>query len=310
MRIEDELGYIEVLRTLVTKAETTPKRDDRTGVGTSSVFGVQLKFDLSGDVIPLMRSKFVAYKAVMAELVWFLLGSTNNLVLNQLGATIWDEWADYDGNLGPIYGAMWRDWGLEGQIDQIYNLVRGLKNQPFSRRHIVTGWDPKLLPEEGVSHADNISNGKQVLPPCHVLQQYYVEELEDGTKVLHSQLYQRSADWFIGTPFNIASYGALLILVAKATGMKTGTFTYTVGDAHLYSNHVSQAKQQLRNSLSLVPGVAAKLEYKDDTLVNLISTPIGDITDDEWIRIIKDFDTLYVVSKYNHMGRLKAPIAV
>lgn len=197
-------------------------REDRTGVGTISMFGTQTVYDLENG-FPLITTKKVHFKSVVAELLWMLSGSTN---INDLDASIWNEWADEDGSLGPVYGAQWRMWG-ETLIDQIANVVDSIRNDPMSRRHIVTAWNPADL-------------DAMALPPCHMMFQFYVQ---DGK--LSCMLYQRSADLFLGVPFNIASYALLTHIVANLCGLGVGEFIHTIGDAHIYLNHVDQVREQL-----------------------------------------------------------------
>jgi thymidylate synthase len=207
---------------------TGVKKSDRTGTGTISVFGHQMRFDLAAG-FPLLTTKKLHTKSIIIELLWFLKGDTNIAYLKENGVSIWDEWADENGDLGPVYGHQWRSWpaGNGGQIDQITNLIAGLKKNPDSRRHIVTAWNPAEVDQ-------------MALPPCHCLFQFYVA---DGK--LSCQLYQRSADIFLGVPFNIASYALLTMMVAQVTGLKLGEFVHTLGDAHIYSNHLEQAHIQL-----------------------------------------------------------------
>jgi thymidylate synthase len=218
-----ELQYLALLKQLLDKADGEP-REDRTGTGTYSVFGRQMRFDLSLG-FPLLTTKKVNWRPVVEELKWFLRGETN---IDTLDATIWDEWADEDGNLGPIYGKQWRAWeGVEGFIDQIEQAIKTLKTNPTSRRIIVSAWNVADLP-------------RMRLSPCHVMFQFYVDKGK-----LSCQLYQRSADIFLGVPFNIASYALLTHLIARECGLEVGDFVHTFGDLHLYSNHVEQAREQL-----------------------------------------------------------------
>ncbi|HUW92521.1 MAG TPA: thymidylate synthase [Bacteroidales bacterium] len=204
------------------------EKRDRTGTGTISTFGYQMRFDLSGS-FPLMTTKKLHLKSIIHELLWFLSGSTNVKYLQDNGVRIWNEWAGPDGNLGPVYGYQWRSWpAADGtHIDQITSVVRSLKANPDSRRHIVSAWNPGEI-------------DKMALPPCHILFQFYVAEGR-----LSCQLYQRSADIFLGVPFNIASYALLTLMVAQVTGYKPGEFIHTLGDAHIYLNHTEQVKLQL-----------------------------------------------------------------
>ncbi len=209
------------------------RRDDRTGTGTLGVFGRQMRFDLSKG-FPLLTTKKLHRKSIIVELLWFLRGETNVRWLQDRGVSIWDEWADADGELGPVYGKQWRSWTApDGRvIDQIVNLVEGLKTNPNSRRHIVSAWNPAEVED-------------MALPPCHCLFQFFVAPDGNGGGKLSCQLYQRSADVFLGVPFNIASYALLTMMVAKVCGLQPGEFVHTLGDAHLYLNHLDQARLQL-----------------------------------------------------------------
>jgi thymidylate synthase len=220
-----EWQYLNLLRDIL---ETGARRDDRTGTGTLGVFGRQMRFDLAKG-FPLLTTKKLHLRSIIVELLWFLRGETNIRWLKENGVSIWDEWADVEGELGPVYGKQWRSWAApNGQsIDQIQRLIEGLKTNPNSRRHIVSAWNPADIED-------------MALPPCHCLFQFFVA---DGK--LSCQLYQRSADVFLGVPFNIASYALLTHMVAEVTGLKPGEFIHTFGDAHLYLNHVDQAELQL-----------------------------------------------------------------
>lgn len=211
-------------------------REDRTGVGTSSLFGRQIRFDLRKG-FPLLTTKRVHIRAVIHELLWFLSGSTNVAYLQDRGIKIWDDWADEGGDLGPIYGHQWRSWSTPNgeTVDQIANVIEGIRTQPYSRRHIVSAWNPADIPD-------------MALPPCHVLFQFYVDNGE-----LSCQLYQRSADIFLGVPFNIASYALLTQMVAQVTGLSPGEFVHTFGDVHLYLNHFEQAEKQLARGVRPLP---------------------------------------------------------
>jgi thymidylate synthase len=224
--------YLSLLRDVV---DNGCDKADRTGVGTRSVFGRQLRFDLA-DGFPLVTTKRVHAKSVIAELLWFLSGSTNKNWLNEQGVTIWDEWAAPDGELGPIYGAQWRSWPTPdgGTIDQLAQVVDLLRRDRDSRRLVVSAWNPAQLPAPGVSPADNAAAGRMALAPCHCLFQFYVQ---DGR--LSCQLYQRSADLFLGVPFNIASYALLTHMVAQQTDLLPGEFVHSFGDLHLYRNHLT-----------------------------------------------------------------------
>ncbi|GAA5525188.1 thymidylate synthase [Microbulbifer aestuariivivens] len=217
------------------------RKSDRTGTGTVSVFGYQMRFDL-GEGFPLVTTKKLHLRSIIHELLWFLQGDTNIGYLQEHGVRIWDGWATDSGDLGPVYGHQWRSWPTADgrQIDQIADLVEQLKTRPDSRRLIVSAWNPADLPDEGVSPSDNAAAGRMALAPCHALFQFYVA---DGK--LSCQLYQRSADIFLGVPFNIASYSLLTLMLAQVCGLKPGDFIHTFGDAHLYLNHLQQVEEQL-----------------------------------------------------------------
>ena len=225
--------------------DTGLRKPDRTGTGTRSLFGQQIRFDLAAG-FPLVTTKKVHVKSVVHELLWFLQGSTNVRYLNEHGVTIWDEWAGPDGELGPVYGRQWRSWPTPdgGHVDQISNLVAGLKRDPDSRRHIVSAWNVGELDE-------------MALPPCHCLFQFYV-----GEGRLSCQLYQRSADLFLGVPFNIASYALLTLMVAQVTGLEPGEFVHSFGDVHLYENHLEQADLQLTRAPRPLPRMEINPEVK------------------------------------------------
>ncbi|NRP19693.1 Thymidylate synthase [Ensifer adhaerens] len=221
-------------------------RGDRTGTGTRSVFGYQMRFDLA-EGFPVLTTKKLHLRSIIHELLWFLKGETNIAYLKDNGVSIWDEWADENGDLGPVYGYQWRSWPApDGRhIDQIAGLVESLKTNPNSRRHIVSAWNPALVDE-------------MALPPCHCLFQFYVA---DGK--LSCQLYQRSADIFLGVPFNIASYALLTMMVAQVTGLKPGDFVHTFGDAHIYHNHFDQARLQLARTPKTLPTMQINPDVKD-----------------------------------------------
>ena len=231
-------NYLDLLQTILDKGT---EKSDRTGTGTLSLFGYQLRFDLS-EGFPAVTTKKLHFKSIIHELLWFLAGETNIRYLNENGVRIWDEWATDDGELGPVYGAQWRNWvAPDGRhIDQISRLLDDLRDRPDSRRHIVSAWNPALLPDETRSPKDNAAAGLQALPPCHTMFQFHVA---DGR--LSCQLYQRSADVFLGVPFNIASYSLLTMMIAQVVGLKPGDFVHTFGDVHIYLNHVDQVKTQL-----------------------------------------------------------------
>jgi thymidylate synthase len=222
------------------------KKEDRTGTGTYSVFGHQMRFNLA-EGFPLMTTKKLHTRSIFHELLWFLKGDTNIAYLKENGVSIWDEWADENGNLGPVYGYQWRSWpNPDGtSTDQIVNLVNGLKNNPNSRRHIVSAWNPSFIEE-------------MALPPCHCLFQFYVAEGK-----LSCQLYQRSCDTFLGVPFNIASYALLVHMIAQVCDLEVGDFVWTGGDVHLYTNHVEQAKLQLTREHRSLPTLKLNPNVKD-----------------------------------------------
>ncbi len=211
---------------------------DRTGTGTKSVFGYQMRFDLS-EGFPMVTTKKLHLKSIIHELLWFLKGDTNVRYLQENGVRIWNEWADEHGDLGPVYGHQWRNWNSE-EIDQIKEVIQTLKHNPDSRRMLVSAWNPSVLPDTSVSFNENVANGKAALPPCHAFFQFYVAEGK-----LSCQLYQRSADVFLGVPFNIASYALLTMMMAQVCGYKPGDFVHTFGDAHIYTNHFEQLELQL-----------------------------------------------------------------
>jgi thymidylate synthase len=245
--------YLDLMRRAL---DTGTAKTDRTGTGTLSVFGHQMRFDLA-DGFPLVTTKKIHLKSVIHELLWFIAGDTNIAYLKRNGVSIWDEWADESGDLGPVYGAQWRSWPTAdgGTIDQLRQVLEQIRSKPDSRRLIVTAWNPAEV-------------DKMALPPCHCLFQFYVA---DGK--LSCQLYQRSADIFIGVPFNIASYALLTMMVAQVSGLKPGEFVHTFGDAHLYSNHVEQARLQLQREprplprLVLNPEVGSLFDFVYDDVV-------------------------------------------
>lgn len=234
-------------------------KTDRTGTGTHAIFGHQMRFDLS-EGFPLLTTKRLHLRSIIYELLWFLQGDTNIAYLQDNKVSIWDEWATEDGELGPVYGEQWRSWkGPNGEvIDQITQVIDAIKTQPDSRRLVVTAWNPAVLPDTSVSPRENAALGRQALPPCHCLFQFYVA---DGK--LSCQLYQRSGDIFLGVPFNIASYSLLTLMVAQVCGLEPGDFVHTLGDAHLYSNHLEQADEQLKRTPGVLPRVRLNPEVKD-----------------------------------------------
>ncbi len=252
--------YLELLDHVLT---TGVRKADRTGTGTRSVFGYQMRFDLA-DGFPLVTTKKLHVRSIVHELLWFLRGETNVQYLREHGVTIWDEWADADGELGPVYGKQWRNWqSAEGAVDQMREVVGAIKTNPDSRRLIVSAWN--------VGEIDQMA-----LPPCHLLFQFYVAEGR-----LSCQMYQRSADVFLGVPFNIASYALLAMMVAQATDLQPGDFVHTLGDAHLYENHLEQAQLQLTRqprplpTMRLNPAVTDlfSFQFEDFTLENYDSHP-------------------------------------
>jgi thymidylate synthase len=261
--------YLDLLSHVL---DTGTDRGDRTGTGTRSVFGHQMRFDLD-DGFPVLTTKKLHLKSIIHELLWFLSGDTNIAYLNQHGVTIWDEWADGNGNLGPVYGSQWRSWPTPdgGSIDQIAQLVDQIRTNPESRRLIVSAWNPAEI-------------GEMALPPCHCLFQFYVAEGR-----LSCQLYQRSADIFLGVPFNIASYALLTMMVAQVTGLRPGEFVHTLGDAHLYHNHFMQARLQLTRTPKPLPTMRINPDVAD-----LFAFRYGDFS----------------LEGYEADASIKAPIAV
>lgn len=263
-----ERAYLDLLRDVL---ENGTEQDDRTGVGTRSVFGRQLRCDLS-EGFPLLTTKKVHFRSIAIELLWFLRGETNVKWLQERGVKIWDEWADENGELGPVYGKQWRRWeGPDGtEIDQLSDLLEQIRTNPASRRLIVSGWNPVDVPS-------------MALPPCHTLYQFHV-----ANGKLNCQLYQRSADMFLGAPFNIASYALLTMMVAKVCGLQPGEYIHTFGDAHIYSNHIDQVHEQLSRTPRALPTLTLNpdandlfnFDYKDMTLNDydphpLIKAPIA-----------------------------------
>ena len=258
--------YLDLVRRALNEGAV---KGDRTGTGTRSVFGHQMRFDLS-EGFPLVTTKKIHLKSVIHELLWFIKGDTNIEYLNDNGVRIWNEWADENGNLGPVYGHQWRNWNSEG-VDQLINVIETLKTNPNSRRMLVSAWNPSVLPDTTKSFSENVANGKAALPPCHAFFQFYVA---DGK--LSCQLYQRSADIFLGVPFNIASYALLTEMMAQVCGYQSGEFIHTLGDAHIYTNHMEQLALQLSRdpkplpTLKLNPNVSDLLafEYEDIEILN------------------------------------------
>jgi thymidylate synthase len=261
--------YLDLLQNILDKGS---RKSDRTGTGTISLFGYQMRFDLA-DGFPAVTTKKLHFKSIIHELLWFLNGDTNIRYLNEHGVTIWNEWATEEGELGPVYGAQWRNWiAPDGRrIDQITQLLEDIRDRPDSRRHIVSAWNPALLPDESLSPRENAALGRQALPPCHTMFQFNVT---DGR--LSCQLYQRSADVFLGVPFNIASYALLTMMVAQVVGLEPGDFVHTFGDVHIYLNHLEQVETQLSRKpfplprMQINPGVQDlfAFRYEDFELQN------------------------------------------
>ncbi len=231
-------------------------KQDRTGTGTKSVFGYQMRFDLS-EGFPMVTTKKLHLKSIVYELLWFLNGDTNIKYLQENGVRIWNDWADENGDLGPVYGHQWRNWNNE-DIDQISEIIHTLKTNPDSRRMLVSAWNPSVLPNTSISFSENVANGKAALPPCHAFFQFYV-----GDGKLSCQLYQRSADIFLGVPFNIASYALFTMMMAQVCGYLPGEFIHTFGDAHIYSNHKEQIDLQLSRIPNTLPKLLINPEVKD-----------------------------------------------
>jgi len=274
--------YLELLAHVRSKGI---KKGDRTGTGTLSVFGHQMRFDLA-EGFPLVTTKKVHLKSIIHELLWFLQGDTNIRYLKENGVSIWDEWATAAGDLGPVYGYQWRSWpSPDGTaIDQIAELVQQLKTRPNSRRLIVSAWNPAQLPDEGISPQANAEQGKMALAPCHAFFQFYVAEGR-----LSCQMYQRSADIVLGVPFNIASYALLTMMLAQVTGLEAGEFIHTLGDAHIYLNHLEQADLQLTRQPLPLPTMKINREVTDIFAFRY-----------------EDFELI----NYRHHDPIKAPIAV
>lgn len=246
-------AYKDLLNHILTHGHS---KDDRTGTGTISVFGYQLRHNLQ-EGFPLLTTKKIHLKSVIYELLWFLKGDTNIYYLTEHGVRIWNEWADEKGDLGPVYGAQWRNWNGEG-IDQIAEVLHTLKTNPDSRRMVVSAWNPSVMPDTSVSFAENVVHNKAALPPCHALFQFYVM---DGR--LSCQLYQRSADAFLGVPFNIASYALLTQMMAHVTGLQVGEFVHSFGDLHIYKNHLEQVELQLSREPRPLPTMKLNEKVKD-----------------------------------------------
>ena len=248
--------YLQLLQDILAKGD---RKEDRTGTGTISLFGYQMRFDLAQG-FPCMTTKKLHLRSIIHELLWFLKGDTNVAYLNENGVSIWDEWADENGSLGPVYGAQWRDWlAPDGRhIDQMKLLLDDLRDKPHSRRHIISAWNPAVLPDESRSPQDNARAGLQALPPCHTMFQFHVA---DGR--LSCQMYQRSADVFLGVPFNIASYALLTMMIAQVVGLEPGDFILSLGDAHIYMNHLEQVNLQLSRETFPLPVMQINPDRKD-----------------------------------------------
>lgn len=248
--------YLDLMRHI---RDQGVRKEDRTGTGTVSVFGYQMRFDLAQG-FPLVTTKKCHLRSIIHELLWFLKGDTNIAYLKDNGVSIWDGWATEDGDLGPVYGKQWRSWeGPDGKVvDQISELVEQIKTNPDSRRLLVSAWNPTVLPDTRFSPSENAKQGRQALPPCHCLFQFYVL---DGK--LSCQLYQRSADVFLGVPFNIASYSLLTMMIAQVTNLRPGDFIHTFGDAHLYLNHLEQVEQQLSREPYPLPQMKINPKVED-----------------------------------------------
>jgi len=274
--------YLDLLRHV---REHGTDKMDRTGTGTRSIFGAQARYDLAAG-FPLLTTKKVFMRGITHELLWFLAGDTNIQYLLDNNVHIWDEWATDAGDLGPVYGAQWRSWvAPDGRsIDQIAELVSELRTNPDSRRLIVSGWNPAVLPDPQISPKENAAAGKQALPPCHTLFQFYVA---DGK--LSCQLYQRSADLFLGVPFNIASYSLFTMMLAQVCDLQLGDFVHTLGDAHIYNNHFEQVDMQLSREPTAVPTMT----------INPARKEIDDFQ-------IDDFELI----GYDPQPAIKAPIAI
>ena len=226
--------------------ENGNEKGDRTGTGTKSVFGYQMRFDLN-EGFPMVTTKKLHLKSIIYELLWFIKGDTNINYLQENGVRIWNEWANESGDLGPVYGHQWRNCNND-EIDQLKEVIETLKENPNSRRMLISAWNPSVLPDTSKSFSENIANGKVALPPCHAFFQFYVADNK-----LSCQLYQRSADIFLGVPFNIASYALFMMMVAQVCGFEAGEFIHTFGDAHIYNNHIEQLELQLSREIRPLP---------------------------------------------------------
>ncbi len=274
--------YQQLLQDILDKGS---RKEDRTGTGTISLFGYQMRFDLAQG-FPCVTTKKLHLRSIIYELLWFLRGDTNVAYLQEHGVSIWDEWADENGNLGPVYGAQWRNWiAADGRhIDQISSLLDDLRSLPDSRRHIVSAWNPAVLPDETRSPQDNARAGLQALPPCHLMFQFHV-----ANDRLSCQMYMRSADVFLGVPFNIASYSLLTMMIAQVLDLEVGDFILTLGDAHIYMNHLEQVDRLLSRQPYPLPTMLINPQKKD--LFGFV---------------YEDFD----LQNYQCHAGIKAPIAI
>jgi len=274
--------YLKLLQDVL---EHGSKQSDRTGTGTISLFGYQMRFDL-GKGFPAVTTKTLHLRSIIHELLWFLKGETNIAYLNENGVTIWDEWATEEGELGPVYGAQWRNWiAPDGRhIDQVSQLLDDIRTRPQSRRHIISAWNPAVLPDESRSPVENAAMGLQALPPCHTMFQFNV-----ANGKLSCQLYQRSADCFLGVPFNIASYALLTMMIAQVCDLEPGDFVHTLGDTHIYLNHLDQVKLQSSREPFPLPKMVLNPEVKDLFEFRF-----------------EDFE----LQNYQHHPHIKAPISV
>lgn len=245
--------YLDLVKHVIANGN---EKGDRTGTGTKSVFGYQMRFDLN-EGFPMVTTKKLHLKSIIHELLWFIKGDTNIKYLQDNGVKIWNDWADENGDLGPVYGHQWRNWNSD-DIDQLQEVINTIKNNPDSRRMLVAAWNPSVLPDTSVSFSENVANNKAALPPCHAFFQFYVA---DGK--LSCQLYQRSADIFLGVPFNIASYALLTMMIAQVCDLQVGDFVHTFGDAHIYNNHLEQFELQLSRDTRELPTMKMNPDIKN-----------------------------------------------
>jgi thymidylate synthase len=277
-----DIQYLALLKKVMDQGSI---KDDRTGTGTLSIFGAQMRFNLA-EGFPLLTTKKVHMRSIVHELLWFLKGDTNIKYLQENGVKIWDEWATEEGDLGPVYGKQWRDFS---GVDQISWVIDEIKRNPTSRRLIVSAWNPSVLPDISKSPDQNAAEGKMALPPCHCLFQFYVSDSQAGKPALSCQLYQRSADIFLGVPFNIASYALLTHMMAQVCDLEVGDFVHTFGDLHLYSNHLQQALTQLERESKALPTLKLNPDITDLFAFSYLDVEVCD---------------------YNPHPGIKAPIAV